>query len=207
MFQRAYRKQTEMQHRLQLDNDRQKEINLQTSLSSLKSQVDPHFLFNNFSILSDLIEENPADAHNFLNDLSDVYRYKLVNLNSDVVSVKDELKMLHSYVELVQTRFGEAVQVEFPQGAKGKVPPLALQLLVENAIKHNAHSLKQPLIIHIEVDGHHLTVRNEIQPLSSEIKSTGLGITNLSERYRLIANKGIEVINNHKEFAVKIPLL
>ena len=209
LFQKAYRRQTEARHELEMENARQKEINLQTSLMALKSQVDPHFLFNNFSILSELIDENPEDAHAFLDCLSKVYRYKLMNMNKDLVSIQEELQMLRSYVELVQTRFGNAIQVVFPDDGPSakRLPPLALQLLVENAVKHNAHTQKKPLVIHIEIGKDSVVVSNELQPLSSKVVSTGLGLKNLRERYELLADKNIEVENNGKQFKVTIPIL
>lgn len=207
VFQRAYREQMESRHKLEMENARQKEVNLQTSLMALKSQVAPHFLFNNFSILSDLIDESPSDAHAFLDSLSRVYRYKLVNMNTHLVSLHEELQMLRSYVELIKTRFGKAIQVNFPEERSGMVPPLALQLLVENALKHNAHSLKNPLVIDIRLCEDYLLVSNKIQPLSSCIESTGLGLSNLRGRYQLLSKETIEVVDDAQMFTVKIPIL
>ncbi|MFA6718415.1 MAG: histidine kinase [Prevotella sp.] len=209
LFQKAYRKEVETQHHLQLENARQKEVNLQTTLMALKSQVDPHFLFNNLSILSELIEENPDDARSFLDSLSRVYRYKLVNMNGNLVSVHHELQMLRSYVDLIQNRFGQAILVNFPQvePENCQIPPLAIQTLVENAIKHNAHSQSHPLIIDIKMDGLHVMVSNALQPLSSDVESTGLGLANLRSRYKLLSGRTIQVKNDGKCFIVTIPLI
>jgi sensor histidine kinase YesM len=208
LFQKAYRKQTEQSHQLQMENAHQKEVNLQTSLMALKSQVDPHFLFNNFSILSDLIEENPKDAHIFLDNLSRVYRYKLVNMTTDLVTLNDEMKMLRSYISLINSRFGDAIKVNMPDDIPSKkLPPLALQLLVENAIKHNAHSRQNPLIINITISNDAISVSNAIMPLSSTESSTGLGLKNLQARYELLAGKKIEIYNNGQEFKTTIPLM
>jgi LytS/YehU family sensor histidine kinase len=175
---------------------------------ALKSQVDPHFLFNNFSILSDLIEENPKDAHIFLDNLSRVYRYKLVNMTTDLVTLNDEMKMLRSYISLINSRFGDAIKVNMPDDIPSKkLPPLALQLLVENAIKHNAHSRQNPLIINITISNDAISVSNAIMPLSSTESSTGLGLKNLQARYELLAGKKIEIYNNGQEFKTTIPLM
>lgn len=187
---------------------KQQEVNLQTSLMALKSQVDPHFLFNNFSILSDLIEENPKDARIFLDNLSRVYRYKLVNMTTDLVTLNDEMKMLRSYISLINSRFGDAIKVNMPDDIPSKkLPPLALQLLVENAIKHNAHSRQNPLIISIAISNDAISVSNAIMPLSSTESSTGLGLKNLQARYELLAGKEIEIYNNGQEFKTTIPLM
>lgn len=213
-FQQAYRNQLEETHCLELENARQQEVNLQTSLMALKTQVDPHFLFNNFSILSELIEDNPKDASIFLDSLSKVYRYKLVNMNNDLVSLEDELKMINSYASLIQTRFGLSIQVVMPAREElsafnlCKIPPLAIQLLVENAIKHNAHSSAHPLIISVSVksDGY-VVVSNPIFPLSSKVKSTGLGLSNLKSRYLLLSDKQPEVICDKDKYTVVLPLI
>lgn len=212
-FQKIYKKQAEEKHNLEMDNIRQREINLQTSLIALKTQVDPHFLFNNFSILSDLIEESPKEAHKFLESLSKVYRYKLVNMNTHLVSVDNELQMLRSYVHLVCTRFGNAIQIVFPTVAQLAtvhtlgVPPLVIQLLVENAIKHNAHSAAHPLVVNIRLDQQHIVVSNPIMHLSSEVESTRLGLNNLQQRYRLLSSEQPTISNDGQNFTVILPLI
>lgn len=128
-------------------------------------------------------------------------------MNTHLVSLHEELQMLHSYVELIQMRFGKAIKVKFPEERSGMLPPLALQLLVENAIKHNAHSLKHPLVVDIRSCDGYLLISNKIQPLSSNIDSTGLGLSNLRERYQLLFGREIEVVDNDQTFTVKIPVL
>lgn len=212
-FQQLYRHQSEERLKLEQENARQKEVNLQTSLMALKTQVDPHFLFNNFSILSELISESPKEAHGFLDNLSHVYRYKLVNMNTDLVSLSDELHMLHDYVHLIETRFGSAIQVQFPNDAvlepvlKQQLPPLSIQLLVENAIKHNAHSMAHPLIVNLSNNNLYVIVSNPIQPLSSTVESTHLGLNNLKSRYQLLSNEQPSIFNDGKNFTVKLPFI
>ncbi|GAB6976297.1 hypothetical protein JCM15124A_12040 [Prevotella falsenii] len=212
-FQEKYKKATEEQHRLEIENIRQREINLQNSLMALKTQVDPHFLFNNFSILADLIDESRDEARAFLDNLSRVYRYKLVNMNAHLVSLESELRMLRSYVRLVETRFGTAIHVAFPSQDEIAsvqtlgVPPLVVQLLVENAIKHNAHSTARPLRVNIRIEGQQVVVSNPIQPLSSAVESTGIGLSNLRERYRLLSDAQPTVCNDGHHFTVTLPLI
>lgn len=212
-FQENYKKASEERHRLELENIRQRETNLQTSLMALKTQVDPHFLFNNFSILADLIDESREEASRFLDHLSRVYRYKLVNMNAHLVSVESELRMLRSYVSLIETRFGSAISVETPaeqQIATAQsfgVPPLVVQLLVENAIKHNAHSTAQPLVVSVRIEGGRVVVTNPIRPLSSPATSTGIGLSNLQERYRLLSDVQPDICNDGNSFTVTLPLI
>lgn len=212
-FQEKYKKATEERHRLEIENIRQREINLQTSLMALKTQVDPHFLFNNFSILADLIDESREEARAFLDNLSRVYRYKLVNMNAHLVSLESELRMLSSYVHLVKTRFGTAIHVEFPSQDEIAsvqtlgVPPLVVQLLVENAIKHNAHSTARPLRVNICIEGRQVVVSNPIQPLSSSVESMGIGLSNLRERYQLLSDAQPGICDDGHNFTVTLPLI
>ncbi|MBM6993542.1 MAG: histidine kinase [Prevotella sp.] len=209
-FQQLFVRQQEKNHQLERENAHQKEVNMQAMLMALKSQVDPHFLFNNFSILSELIEEDPKEAGMFLDNLSRVYRYKLVNMDHDLLSVENELKMLRAYVHLIEKRFGTSIQVNFPTSshlADKHVPPLAIQLLVENAIKHNAHTTADPLVVDIRVEGDDIVVSNRIHPLVSRPEGTGVGLSNLMARYRLLSERQPEVIQTTERFTVKLPLL
>lgn len=230
-FQRMYMKQQQEKHELELRAARQEEVNLQTSLMALKTQVDPHFLFNNFSILSDLIDESPAEAKDFLDNLSRVYRFKLVNMNTDLVSVDAELKMVRSYVNLLEGHYGAALHVIFPDEEsmarmKGyALPPLSVQMAVENAVKHNARTTAHPLEVKIEFNPEEgllsdkyvqdseakmlseILVSNPIRPLSSKVESTGLGLQNLIARYSLISGLKPIVEDDGTTFSIHLPLL
>lgn len=225
-FKSMYMRQQQEKHELELKAARQEEVNLQTSLMALKTQVDPHFLFNNFSILSDLIDESPAEAKDFLQCLSRVYRFKLVNMNHDLVSLDDELKMVRSYVHLLEAHYGPALQVEFPAGKHLEevksylLPPLAVQMAVENAVKHNARSKAHPLRITISVvqdaraderkSAHatrEIVVSNPLRPLSSKVESTGMGLHNLLSRYSLTVGIHPEVFHDGKTYRVSLPLV
>lgn len=213
-FQKMYVNQQQEKHELELNAARQEEVNLQTSLMALKTQVDPHFLFNNFSILSDLIDENPAEVKDFLSSLSKVYRFKLVNMNTNLVSVEAEMKMVRSYVHLLEGHYGTALRVVFPDEGLIKelgadsLPPLAVQLAVENAVKHNARSTAHPLEIRISIgSAHEIMVSNPIRPLSSKVESTGLGLKNLTARYGLISGLKPVVEDDGNTFCIHLPLL
>lgn len=208
IFQQTYRKEAERRNRLQMEMVRQKELSLETSFMALRSQVDPHFLFNNLSLLDDLIDSDSDGAHSFLECLSKVYRYKLVNMNVHLVSIEDEMRMLRAYIALVRTRFGDAVRVTMPAEApQGSIPPLAMQLLVENAVKHNAHSKSHPLAITVSCDEASIIVANPLQPLASSQTSTGVGLRNLRDRYTLLAHQDIIIRNDGTSYAVTIPII
>lgn len=187
---------------------RQKELSLETLLMALRSQVDPHFLFNNLSLLDDLIDSDTEGAHRFLDCLSKVYRYKLVNMSVHLVSIEDEMRMLRAYIALVRTRFGDAVRVMLPpETPQGSIPPLALQLLLENAIKHSIHSKSRPLTITMNCDDEAISVSNPLQPLASSPVSTGVGLRNLRDRYALLAHQDITIQNDGTSFTVTIPII
>lgn len=212
-FQRMFQREQQEKHELELKAARQEEIALQTSLLALKTQIDPHFLFNNFSILSDLIDESPVDARHFLDSLSRVYRFKLINMNANLVDVDAEISMVRSYVHLLQEHYGATLQVKFPdtpviERLNGlSLPPLSLQMAVENAVKHNARTSANPLVVTISVLNSAIVVSNPIYPLSSIVSSTGMGIKNLKARYALLSTIAPKVENDGKTFTIYLPLI
>lgn len=193
-------------HALQL-----KENALQSELEVLKLQLDPHFLFNNFSILTQLIETNQKSAQAFLSNLSRVYRYILTTGKRDVVALEEELKFVDMYFHLLKIRHGESIhlKVNVHQEDKMKgIPPVTLQLLMENAIKHNISTLKQPLYLTIEsLGGGIIAVGNNLQPINIDYKSTGMGLNNIRERYQLLQGTRPEIEKTETTFKVKLPLL
>lgn len=209
-LQKMIYRQEEEKHALEAENARQKEIGMQARLMVLKSQVDPHFLFNNFSILSDLIDEDAKAAGTFLDNLSKVYRYKLTEMEHNLVEVSKELQMIKAYAALIMTRFGKAIQIQIVESEsmpKGMVPPLAVQMLVENAVKHNAHTTADPLNIYIVVGEDQIIVSNKIHPLSSPVKSTGVGLKNLDDRYSLLSDLKPTIEEKNNTFIVTLPIL
>ena len=128
-------------------------------LQALENQLSPHFVFNNFSILADLIEVDPKKASAYLMSLSKVYRYTLSHLDHNTVTLQEELEFLRQYLALLEQRFGEGIQVRIADDVatcQGKMPPAALQMLIENAIKHNEHTQARPLVINVTTDGSHI---------------------------------------------------
>lgn len=193
-------------HALQL-----KENALQSELEVLKLQLDPHFLFNNFSILTQLIETDQKSALEFLSNLSRVYRYILTNGKRDVVALEEELKFVEMYFHLIKIRHGESINltVNIQEMDKAKcLPPVTLQLLIENAIKHNISTLKQPLYIIIEsTEVGTIAVKNNLQRINIDYKSTGMGLKNIQERYLLLYGAQPKIVKDESSFEVQLPLL
>lgn len=177
---------------------------------SLKNQLDPHFLFNSLNVLTSLIEENPSGAEKFTTGLSKVYRYILEQKDKDLVSVVDELKFAKAYMQLLKTRFEEGVEFEIAEGLETldfKIVPLSLQLLLENAVKHNAITPQKPLHIKIYQEGTKLVVQNSYNPKQVLEKSTKVGLENIKQRYKLITKETVEVLQDNQLFVVKLPFL
>jgi hypothetical protein len=185
-------------------------------LDSLRRQVDPHFLFNSLNALTSLVEENdPARAVRFIRQLSQVYRYVLDNQSQEVVTLGEELQFAEAYIFLQKTRLDEALQVELtlpPAADLGAfyLPPLALQLLLENALKHNTAYQADPLRLHVAVDAAAatLTVRNTLRPrrLAAD-ETSGRGLVNLRARYGFLTQRPVEAGPVAGEFVVTLPLL
>lgn len=178
-------------------------------LQALENQLSPHFVFNNFSILADLIEVDPQKASDYLMNLSKVYRYTLTHLDHNTVTLEEELEFLHRYLTLLKQRFGEGVQVRIADevtDCKGKVPPASLQMLIENAIKHNEHTAARPLVIDVTSDGKRICVSNCKQPISTT-ESTNVGQHNIAERYRLLTHKKVVINDTQGMYCVTIPLI
>jgi hypothetical protein len=183
---------------------------LASQFEALKNQINPHFLFNNFSTLASIIEESGVTAVSFVQELSKVYRYVLQTRSSTLVPLKEELDFILSYRFLMSKRFGDNLSIilTVPEAAWDlRVMPFSLQLLVENAIKHNIISIKKPLWIRIEMCNDYLTVTNNIQKKNTPVQSTHIGLDNIRTRYGLMTNRDVRVIETVAEFKVEIPLL
>lgn len=183
----------------------------EAELEALKNQVDPHFIFNSLNTLSHLIDENPAKAKEFNDSLADVYRYILQNKVRDLVLLREEIAFLKHYFSLVNIRFENAVVmnliVEDGLAEQYLVPPISLQLLVENAIKHNEFSEDAPLQIDIVLKDELIVVSNNLHKKILRKPSSQTGLRNLSERYKLITNKDIVVEIEENKFLVYLPIL
>ena len=178
-------------------------------LQALENQLSPHFVFNNFSILADLIEVDPQRASAYLMNLSKVYRYTLQHLDHSTVSLQEELEFLQRYLALLQQRFGDGIVVEIRPDVtqrQGALPPTALQMLIENAIKHNEHTTARPLHIFVTSDEGHISVSNRKQPITTA-ESTLVGLHNIAERYRLLTDQKVIISDTTDEYCVTIPLI
>jgi two-component system LytT family sensor kinase len=191
----------------QIDFEHLKQAHLQANLSSLKEQLSPHFLFNTFNTLSHLTDEQPVK--DFVNKMAEVYRYLLTYQKRDLADLKQELDFTNSYLYIIQTRLEEAFEVNISVDLSEKkylIPPLTLQLLIENALKHNAAIKTKPLFINIFIEDGYLVVVNNIQAKTSVEPSSGIGLKNIAERYRLLLAKEIKIDMNEHFFIVKLPL-
>jgi sensor histidine kinase YesM len=177
---------------------------------SLKNQLNPHFLFNSLNVLSNLVYDNPDTASRFINQLSKVYRYVLEVQQEELVSLQKELDFAKNYLSLQKIRFEDGLQyaINIENDQRGFLPPLSLQLLLENAIKHNIASMADPLMIRIEIEAGFLLVKNNLQLKSSmQDESPGIGLSNIRKRYELLSSESMVVEQNNGYFVVRLPLL
>lgn len=186
-----------------------KQAKLLNDYNSLKDRLNPHFLFNNLSVLKSLIRYSPEDAEIFTQNFTNVYRYVLKSHEEMLVSLKEELKFLDSYIALHKERIGSGLRIAIhinEQLTDKTLPPMCLQLLVENAIKHNIANKQRPLHITIFTEENHVVIKNNINKKETAY-STKQGLTTLQKQFRFIANKEIEITITENEYTVKVPLL
>lgn len=186
-------------------------VQWQTKFDSLKNQVNPHFLFNSLNTLSSLVDENPKVAGQFVDELSSVYRYLLRSNESDLTPLHTELAFIQSYFHLLKTRYGAGITltVEVPPAEQqALIPPLTLQLLVENAVKHNLILPEQPLHIHLRSDGQgYLRVENSLQRKAQRVDSNRVGLSNIGVRYRLLGYPEPRIEERDGLFSVALALI
>lgn len=184
---------------------------LVNEISLLKTQVNPHFLFNSLSILSSLVHIDPDLSEKFIDQLSKSYRYILEQKDQALVTLRTELNFIESYAFLLKIRFENKfnLRVNIPDEVldKFKIAPLTLQLLIENAVKHNRMSVNEPLIIDVSLEGDQMVVKNTLQQRAMEYKSTGMGLQNIMNRYALLTKRQVWAGELNGEFVVKIPIL
>ncbi len=196
----------------QSEAERFKKISVQAQLQAIKNQVNPHFLFNNLNVLSALIIKDPSTSIEFVRQFAKVYRYVLRSHEKEVVELRTELDFVDSYYFLLKKRFGEGLKIEIHVGEQLRnkcIVPMALQMLIENAIKHNVVSVNAPLHIDIYTeDEKTLTIQNNLQVRAvNEEDSTNIGLKNISQRYKLLGQGNIRIDNNQHSFIVRIPLI
>ena len=194
-----------------LENEKLRMEALQSQFESLKNQLSPHFLFNSLTALKILIKDAPETAQNYVNSLSKALRYTLQSNEKQLVTLKEEMEFMESYLFLIRMRFDTNLTVNTQikdNLALHKLPPLTIQTLVENAIKHNEISKRKPLIINITTtENESLIVINEIQRKLTDEEGTGIGLTNLSRQFQLLIDKDITITRENNRFSVEVPLI
>ncbi len=182
---------------------------ISTQYESLKNQVNPHFLFNSLNALSELVYENQELAVKYIRQLSQVYRYVLDSRNMEIASLREELEFLESYIFLQKIRFGKNLNVEIKikKTDDGYILPLALQILLENAIKHNIVSEANPLTIELRREDNYLIIQNQLNKKKGTEPGTGIGLENIKMRYNYLTENPMSVEERDGKFIVKIPIL
>lgn len=190
-----------------IDIEKLKTEQVSTQFQSLKNQVNPHFLFNSLNALTSLVYDDQAKAVEFIRKLSHVYRYVLDKKDEELVPIQDEIDFMNNFIFLQKIRFGDNLKVNVSSnGVSGHLPPLALQILVENAIKHNVISEKDPLTIDVELTTENCYIKNNIKEKLVK-DSTGIGLDNLKARYQYLSKKAILIEKTKERFTVELPIL
>ncbi|WP_407426222.1 sensor histidine kinase [Arcticibacter sp.] len=193
--------------RRSLEIEKLKQTQLEASLSNLKEQMSPHFLFNTLNTLSAITEDKGVKV--YVSELASVYRYMLVHNKLNLVPLKNELSFIRSYLYIIKSRMGDAVDINIDVEEKlmhTNIPPLTLQLLLENAIKHNVASSNKPLKIWIYNDPLYIVICNSFCPKQAQHDSTGVGLGNIMNRYQLLFSQNILIEKNSTVFTVKLPI-
>lgn len=183
---------------------------MQAQLKALQNQLSPHFLFNNFNMLNALIEEDVSMAKQYLNKLSEVFRYILHNKHSEVVKLEEEIIFIRNYAFLIGTRFKDKfeLKLDIPTTIYDrKIPPVSLQVLLENALQHNEVSSKHPLVINIATEGDRLTIENSVKKKKGIVRSTKTGLNNIVRRYEFLTDDAVHIENGSGKFKITLPLI
>jgi hypothetical protein len=191
-------------------NEELKRENLLAKYEALKNQVNPHFLFNSLNTLSGVVEQKPELATDFIKKLSDIYRYVLEQNDKELVSIKEEMKFVEDYVYLSKMRFGKGLifNSRLTNYQNFQVAPLGIQMMVENAIKHNIISDDMPLKIEMEIEDGFVIMRNNLQKKKTiNSGKVPLGLENIKKRYAYLSNVPVEIIESESEFIVKLPII
>lgn len=192
-----------------IEREKYEKESIAAKYESLKNQVNPHFLFNSLNALTNLVYEDQDKAAKFIKQLSEVYRYVLDTRDKEVVTIEEELKFLKSYIYLQQIRFGDKLKFDNSlENTPACVAPLALQMLIENAVKHNIISGDEPLNIKLYHEDDFIVVENNLQKKSALGESSaGVGLENIRKRYALLTDREVGVIQNNNFFKVRLPVL
>lgn len=194
----------------QIEAERFKKESAEAQFDALRKQINPHFLFNSFNVLSTLVYQDADTAAKFIDQLSQVYRYLLKNQESKLVRLNEEMDFLEAYIYLMKIRFQDNLRIENTvddQSSQKYIAPAALQLLIENAIKHNEVSKRSPLTISLYNENGHLIVENNIQLKDQQEESSNVGLNNIINRYTFISKENPVIVKSNGKFTVKIPLI
>lgn len=209
-----WQRKMEMEHeRVILENKvvEAERVMSKSRLHNLQAQVNPHFFFNNLSALSSLISINPIEAKDFVSVMAQMYRHILQNMKQELVPLEKELELVNEYTKLLRMRHGESVRINLPDiyliCPNAFVPPVSIQHLVENAVKHNAMTAASPLTINISIYNEKINVCNNIQPLSGTPTHSGTGLANLREQLKLFGVAALETNIDSESFSVTFPLI
>ena len=198
-----YRKNKQHQEQLMASNQALSE----SRINQLKTQLSPHFLFNNLNVLDQLIEENKVEASEFLNEFADVYRYVLQVSDKKTVPISEELSFAEKYFNLIKHKYGNAYQLNIENNAtEGEIVPLSLQLMIENAVRHNLGTAEKPVFIDVKIDDK-LVVLNNIIPKKQPALTSGKGLENLNEQYAIVSTGKIEIEKSEHFFTVTTPII
>ncbi len=193
---------------VELENSRLKSVNADTVNQLLKQQIQPHFLFNALNVLKSLIRKYPDTAETYLLSLSDFLRASVSQSKRHLAGVDEEVKICNDYMDMQKIRFGEAIVYNVNVvNINGVLPVFSLQPLIENAIKHNELTVQSPLVIDIYENGGWIAVKNSLKLKKNIPESSGNGLSNLSERYRLLSGDAVVISQNEREFEVKVKIL
>ena len=198
------------QQQMAVENQQLRTESISNQYEALKNQLNPHMLFNSLNTLQSLIREFPDRAMNYTRELSKVLRYTLQGNESQLVTLREELTFAEAYIFLMKMRYEENLSFEIrteEQSSCYLIPPMSLQVLIENAIKHNEISNLHPLSIHIYTQGDSLIVSNPVQPKRTDSAGTGIGLDNLAKRYHLLMQRQVEITTDRGLFRVRLPLL
>lgn len=194
-----------------LQAEQLKRITAQAELQVIKNQINPHFLFNNLNVLSALVMKDNNEANKFIEEFSKVYRYILGNHEKELVELDTELDFIKPYIFLLEKRFSEGLKISINitgKTANQYIIPASLQMLIENAIKHNVASRSKPLIIDVHTNGNNtIVVTNNLQSKLTKEISTGIGLQNIIKRYKLVSNRDVSIEKNPDSFIVSLPLI
>ena len=193
-----------------LQIERFKKESIEAQFSALKNQLNPHFLFNSLNVLSNLIYKDTETSNEFITQLAEVYRYVLKNQDKKLIKLEEELAFIQSYIFLVKIRFQENLKIELNIKDERKtkyIAPSTLQILIENAIKHNEISKNKPLKVEIFTEGNYIVTENPVQKKQSKEESSNIGLTNIRNRYSFLSKENPVIVSSNGTFTVKIPLI